>query len=147
MNPRILEFITGIETTPQPDAGAPSDPNDVLTLAFAESRAVVGTTAAPSDVPVGGLDVSAEAASKILAFVRGSGGAIDVTHNPQIIHDLPIGGSIELRGCSDANTLKLDNGTGLVLTSDSIVLKSGSVIRFFYNGTNLEESYRNGVEA
>lgn len=154
MNPRIYEFITGIEASAQPDAGTPTNPNDVLTLSFVEtnlagSRVVIGSVATPEDVAAAGLTIPAGETYEhdYLAFIQGDGGAIDITNNPQIIHSLVVGDTLELRGCSDTNTLKLDNGNGLSLNSDSITLKSGSIIRFNYNGSVLEEVSRNGIEA
>lgn len=153
MNPRIIEFITGIEASPQPDAGTPTNPNDVLTLGYfqdtaAGRRQVQGSAGSPVAVGTGGLTVTTgeEYEHDYLCYVQGNGGAIDITNDPQIIHALVDGDTLELRGCSDTNTLKLDNGTGLKLNSDSLVLKLGSIIKFNYNGSVLEEVYRNGIE-
>lgn len=153
MNPRIVEFIIGIEATAQPDAGTPTNVNDVLTLGFINSnlagkRKVIGSLASPTSVTASGLTVAAGETYEhdYLVFVKGSSGAVDITANPQITHSLVVGDTLELRGCSDTDTLKLDNGNGLSLNSDSIVLKSGSIIRFNYNGSVLEEVSRNGIE-
>lgn len=153
MNPRVLDFLTGIEASPQPDAGTPVNPNDVLTLSFFEDtaaakRRVLGSRSSPELVPLAGLTITAgeEYQHDILAYVAGDGGAIDVTGNPQITHVMVDGDTLELRGCSDTNTLKLDDGNGLDLNSDSIILKNGSIIKFLYNGAVLEETYRNGIE-
>lgn len=156
MNPRILEFVTGIEASAQPDAGTPTDPNDVLTLTYFQTYAagrikVFGSPGAPTSiVAANGLDISSHLTNedRLVAYVQGSGGAVNISKTPaQIIHGLAIGGQVELRGCDDTNTVQIDNDNGVVLNSDSIILKSGSVIGFRYNGTNLEEQYRNGVEA
>ena len=37
-NLRIYDFTTGIETGTQPDAGTPTDPNDLVTLGFIGTR-------------------------------------------------------------------------------------------------------------
>ncbi len=34
MKTRLYEFIAGIESSTQPDAGTPTDPNDLITLSY-----------------------------------------------------------------------------------------------------------------
>lgn len=153
MNPRVMDFIVGIEASPQPDAGTPTNPNDVLTLGYFEDtaagkRRVIGSRAAPEELTVAGLTIPAleEYEHDVLAYVAGDGGPVDVSANPQVVHAFADGDTLELRGCSDVDTVKLNDGNGLDMNSDSIVLKNGSIIRFLYNGQVLEETYRNGIE-
>lgn len=65
--------------------------------------------------------------------VQGSGGAIDITADPQIV-DGNDGEIVILEGMSDTNTLTLDDGTGLQLAgAASFVMGEGDVIQLMYN--------------
>lgn len=37
MKNRVYEFVTGIETSVQPDSGTPSDPNDIVTKSYVDA--------------------------------------------------------------------------------------------------------------
>lgn len=41
MKNRVYEFVTGIETSSQPDSGTPVDPNDVVTKSYVAAQ--IGT--------------------------------------------------------------------------------------------------------
>lgn len=43
MKNRVYEFVTGIETSVQPDSGTPSDPNDVVTKSYVDSAVSAAT--------------------------------------------------------------------------------------------------------
>ena len=65
--------------------------------------------------------------------IQGSGGAVDITANPQIAA-MPDGTQLILEGMSDTNTVKLDDGTGLQLAGGaSLTMGLGDTIRFSYN--------------
>jgi hypothetical protein len=67
--------------------------------------------------------------------VQGNGGAIDITANPQIAAHVD-GKFIIVEGSSDANTVKLDDGTGLELAGGvSFTMGKLDVIAFTYNTT------------
>lgn len=154
MNPRILDFIVGVEASPQPDAGVPSNPNDIITLGFVENTlagrlVILGTVSAPVLVDGAlGLEIpeGEEYEHDYRAYIAGDGGPVTVAADPQIVHSLIDGDTLELRGCSDDDTVKLVNGAGLKMNSDEVVLRAGSVIKFTFNGQDLEESFRNGIE-
>ena len=74
--------------------------------------------------------------------VRGNSGAVDITANPQIAAGTA-GQMLTLQGTDNTNTLKLDDGTGLVLAGGiSFTLKSGHIIQFIYDGTAWREMFR-----
>lgn len=77
-------------------------------------------------------------------FIQGSAGAVDVSANPQIAKGTRVGQKLRLIGGSSTNTVKYDNGTGLVLES-SYTMGDGSLLALFWNGSNWVEEYRNGV--
>lgn len=76
MKNRIYEFVTGIETSVQPDSGTPTDPNDIVTKSYAdglisglgtefqEAFAGPGTNFTLTHVPL--------AAVRVKLFVNGS---------------------------------------------------------------------------
>ena len=55
MNERLYEFNTGVTASAQPDAGTPTDPNDLVTLGFVTGGGV-GTEI--QEVPSGAIDGS-----------------------------------------------------------------------------------------
>lgn len=70
-------------------------------------------------------------------FVAGNGGAIDITSNPQIAAGTVVGQRLVLIGCHDTNTIKFENGTGLVLKEGSAeaFLFASSSMEFVWDGT------------
>jgi len=70
---------------------------------------------------------------KTLIRIAGDGGAIDITADPQVA-DGTDGQIIILQGDSDANTVKLDDGTGLQLAGGaSITLGQGDIIQLIFD--------------
>lgn len=75
--------------------------------------------------------------------VAGRGAAIDITSNPQIAAGTD-GQIIELHGTSDTNTLKIDTGTGVLLSTASYTLGNNDVLILRYiNGAWKEVNYLN----
>lgn len=65
--------------------------------------------------------------------IQGSGGAVDITANPQIA-DGADGQIIRLQGDSDTNTVKFDDGTGLQLAgAASCTLGKGDILCLTYD--------------
>lgn len=77
-------------------------------------------------------------------FIEGSGGAVDVTANPQIAAGTNVGQKLRLIGTDATNTVKYDDGTGLVLSA-SYTMGESAVLALYWDGTNWVEEYRNGV--
>ena len=72
-------------------------------------------------------------AAKILIRVQGSGGAVDITANPQITDGID-GQIILLQGDSDTNTVKFDDGTGLQLAGAvSFTMGKGDILQLVYD--------------
>lgn len=116
MATRSFEFITGIETGDLPAAASP----------------VTGTFASPQLVTaIGGLAPDGNAFYEVL-YVKGSGGAIDVTANPQIAAGEVDGQLLVVIGTDDTATVTLENGTGIAMDGDA-VLQSGSSIMFAWD--------------
>jgi hypothetical protein len=69
--------------------------------------------------------------------VQGSGGAIDITANPQIVDGTADGQMVILKGQSDANTLKFDDGTGLALAGGvSFTMGLGDTLTLIFDVTD-----------
>jgi len=101
---------------------------------------VSGTRAAPNNITAAG-GITSTANSRQLMFVQGSGGAVDITANPQISAGTTVGQELLLVGRSDTNTILLENGTGLSING-SFLLGEDSVILLFWDGTNWTEISR-----
>lgn len=101
---------------------------------------VITPTSTTSIVAATGI-TSAQITSSILR-VQGSGGAVDISANPQIAAGTD-GQILEIHGESNTNTVKLDTGTGLLLAGGaSITLGIGDVIVLRYIGTSWREISR-----
>jgi hypothetical protein len=64
--------------------------------------------------------------------VASTGGAVDITANPQIVVGTN-GDRLTLQGTSSSATLKLDTGTGLRLNGGSIILSTDVSINLVYS--------------
>lgn len=151
MQNRIYDFNVGITASTQPDAGTPAVDNDVVTKGYVEDNfvqnpVVTNSTGTPQAVVAGtGVlhDLAADDWFNVI-FMQGSGGPVDVSANPQIEAGLTVGQRILLQGCSDTNTVKLEDGTGLVLNGECF-FANGSAMELLWNGTNWVEISRNGL--
>lgn len=73
-----------------------------------------GTSSAPTSL-VAGTALTVQTTTNQKKYIQGSGGAVDVSANPQIGPGDREGQWLLLVGCSDTNTVKYENGTGLSL--------------------------------
>ena len=80
-------------------------------------------------------------ATKPIMHIQGSGGAVDITANPQIAAGTS-GQILILEGTSDTNTVQLDNGNGLHLHGDAI-LGDDDIIVLYQGTSEWEEITRN----
>jgi hypothetical protein len=125
---------------------APSNPMystdaDVQTILDHLHPKIHGSTGSPTNV-VAGTAIAADAAVlEQTWFVQGSGGPVTVSANPQIVAGTKVGQKLRLYGCSDANTLKYANGTGLKLNRDC-TLGIDTILKLFWNGTDWAEEGR-----
>jgi hypothetical protein len=75
-------------------------------------------------------------------FVQGSGGAIDVTTDPQIEDHEIVGAKLTLIGMSDTNTLLFEDGAGLSLNGPA-ELGLNDVLELMWCGDRYIELGRN----
>lgn len=107
------------------------------------AQVITGSRASPTAITVAGITASVSAQIEY-QFVEGSGGAIDITANPQITAGTFSGQLLVLVGRSDTNTVKLEHGTGLALNGVCF-LAADSSITLFWDGTNWVEVCRNDI--
>lgn len=102
---------------------------------------VTGTRASPSAIVAGtGIAFTGNGARQMW-FIQGSGGAVDVSANPQVAAGSIVGQELVLCGRSDSNTVLLEDGTGLSLNGQCL-LAEDSVLGLFWDGTNWVEMFR-----
>lgn len=101
---------------------------------------VTGSTGTPSSI-VAGTGISISDVAEETIFIAGSGGAVDISANPQIEASSFVGARLNLIGTSDTNTVTVENSDGLEMPY-SFVIGSGDWISFVWNGTLWVESNR-----
>lgn len=106
---------------------------------------IEGDRSNPTDI-VAGTGVLIVQTSKFFQtiYVAGDAGAVNISANPQIEQADNNGTKLRLIGCSDTNTVTLEDGNGLELNG-SMVLSTGSVIELEWDGTTWLECFRNGL--
>lgn len=105
------------------------------------AASITGTRASPSLIVAGtGITFGSTSYNNVY-FIAGSGGAVDVSANPQIGAGSAVGQRIVLIGRHDTNTVKLEDGTGLALKGDWYSFAS-EVLELIWDGTNWVEVNR-----
>jgi hypothetical protein len=115
------------------------DHDDRITVVEAlVNPSVTGTRSVPSSIVAGSGIAFTGTAWFNIWFVQGSGGAVDISADPQIAAGSNVGQRLILIGCDDTNTVKLENGTGVKLSGGSaeVYLFADTTIEFIWNGTN-----------
>ena len=102
---------------------------------------ITGTRASPSAIVAGTGVAFSGTVYHNTWFIEGSGGAVTVTANPQIVAGTTVGQELKLIGRNDTNTVTLANGTGLSLNGGA-VLAADNVLSLFWDGTNWLETAR-----
>ena len=148
---RVYDFVPGAETSAQPAAGTPTLDDDIVTLGYIRSNlsakpAVSGTFASPNSIVAGTgivfatLFPSATADQhEFIIFVKGSGGPVDISVNPQVTMPPAIGDKIILVGCNDTDTVKLESGNGLLLNQERFLAAGSVMILMKIDATTLVE--------
>lgn len=133
MQVRIYEFITGIETATQPDAGTPSANNDLVTKSYADGLAasssafdVTGTHASPIAISNAGAISFTAGKQRSKKYVQGNAGAVTAG---SIQVGTVEGQELMLVGCSDTNTVTIDSPTNAI-TNGTLVLADNEVAVF-----------------
>lgn len=148
MATRPYGFINGPETATLPTATIPSAPSDVLTLGYAQSNfgmKTQGNYGSGVSITAGGGITPSTSPSPYeeTIFVKGSTTPVDITVDPQIAAGTIVGQRIRVIGTDATNTVKLENGTGLILFG-TCTLGLYSNIVFEWIGAAWLEISRNG---
>jgi hypothetical protein len=97
-------------------------------------RVVTGSAGSPVSVTaVGGITPAG--ASDELIFVSGSGGAVDITANPQIAAGTTPGQRLTLRAPDGANGVLLEDGDGLSMNGPADLGVDTTSISFEWDGS------------
>lgn len=99
---------------------------------------ITGTRASPSSIVAGAGVAFSSTSFNNIWFIKGSGGAVTVSANPQIAAGSSVGQRLLLIGRDNTNTVTFSDGTGLDLDGP-ITLGAGASIELFWDGTNWSE--------
>lgn len=133
MATREYKFIVGPETSSLPTVTSVATSSDLIPASY--TGTITGTRAAPSSIVAGtGIAFTGTFAENIW-FIQGSGGAVNITANPQIVAGTNVGQRLTLIGRSDTNTVQFDDGTGLSING-SCILGEDQVLKLMWDGTN-----------
>ncbi len=100
---------------------------------FIVGGATVLTPSDTQDIAAASGVTAAMIVGPSLTRIQGSGGAVDVTANPQIAAGVD-GQVIRLQGDNDTNTVKFDDGTGLSLNGGtSFTMGKGDILQLTYD--------------
>lgn len=102
-----------------------------------------GSCVSPVSITASGGITTSNAVRQMI-FVKGSSGAVDITVNPQVSAGTVIGQELVIKGCSDTDTLKIEDGNGLQLNG-FYTLVNGSKIYLTWDGTTWGEVTRNDI--
>lgn len=78
-------------------------------------------------------------------FIKGESGGTIVTANPQIKVGSFVGQKLHLIGTSDTLTVLLDDGDGINTGGQMIIFKLGTIVSFFWTGTDWTILSHNGL--
>lgn len=121
---RTVTFFDGQQSATPPSLGS-------------LNRTVTGSEGVPELITAGGGIAIADVPVEMI-FVAGNGGPIDITVDPQIAVGTTIGQELTIVGTSDANTVLLQDGTGLKLNG-ALLLKAKTNITLLWTGTVWKE--------
>lgn len=117
---------------------------EAAAAAAAAAEVVIGTRGSPTAIVAGSGIAAPTTNADHLCYVQGSGGAVDVSANPQIGAGTRNGQRMTIRGRSAVNTVLLEHGNGLVMNG-AYNLGDDSQIVFRWDTTNWVEESRNGL--
>lgn len=139
MATREYRFIVGPETSSLPTIGSVSVSTDLTPASYVGS--ITGSRASPSAIVAGTGIAFTGTFAKNIWFIQGSGGAVDISANPQIAAGTNVGQRLLLIGRSDTNTVQLDDSNGLSLNG-TCILGEDENIELFFDGTSWVELSR-----
>jgi hypothetical protein len=144
---RDYKIIPGPETPSLPASVTPTNPDDTVNKAYVDAYSgalgnnATGTKASPTSITAGGGITPVSNVTRQLMYLQGSGGAVDITASPQIAAGTVTNQELIIIGCSDTNTLKLEDGTGLSMNGPH-TLGLNDAISFIWDQTNWVEISR-----
>lgn len=100
---------------------------------------VSGSSGTPNNITAGGGITFTAGQQRMLQFIQGSGGNVDVTANPQIQAGTIVGQELKLIGRNDSQRVLLEDGTGLSLVS-SYNMGANDELSLIWNGSVWVES-------
>lgn len=118
--PRTNNFFDGQQSASQPSLGS-------------LARFVTGSRGVPEQITAGG-GISHTGRPVEMIFVEGSGGAVNITVNPQVEIGIVTGQELNIIGTSDTNTVTFEDGDGLLLNG-SVTLDSQTTLNLLWDGT------------
>lgn len=96
----------------------------------------IGSLVTPYEVdPIIGIDINSiiNTSFQIIAYIKSTGGAINISANPQITNGYAEGQRLLLIGMSDTDTVQIDDGDGLILNGNRI-LELYNTIELYWTG-------------
>jgi len=121
---REYKFVTGFETV------------TISTTAVSATRVCNGSFGTPNDIVAGTGIVFDGNGNTEIQYIQGSGGAVNISANPQISAGTNDCDELKLIGASDANTVQIDDGDGVVLVGFLPPLGAGDSISFVWDDDN-----------
>ena len=138
MATRAYQFIVGPETSTLPTVGTVAAASDLTPASYVGQ--ITGTRASPSLIVAGTGIAFTGAFAENTWFIAGSGGAVDISANPQIVAGT-LGQRLRLVGRHAINTVQLDTGTGLWLNG-TCILGEGEILNLWCDGVSWVEQSR-----
>jgi hypothetical protein len=102
---------------------------------------LAGSRAAPNSILAAVAIETSLTAKEVHQYIQGSGGAVTMSANPQIVVGTSVGQKMLLIGRSDTNTVTIANGNGVSLNGD-ITLGQDDTLYIYWDGTNWSEISR-----
>lgn len=148
MESRLFRMNVAFETSVLPDPGVPTNPSDLITLGFlstffAQRRRITNSWA----IPYSALAATSIATGILAAeddcimYLKSNGGPVDMSASPQIAAGTRDGQGLLLIFTSNADTVFLEDGTGLDMPNGNVRSKLGTRLAFVWD--NGQSVWRN----
>src|SRR5690606_25992275 len=104
-----------------------ADSNETLGVKWADApsggggRTTVGSVSDPEEIDSSTGIAGPSDETDHLIYIQGDGGHVDLSADPQIGSGKKDGQELCLRGQNDEQTVKLDNGAGLILNGTAVL--------------------------
>lgn len=104
--------------------------------AGAAAPTIVGTRAAPTDVVGANGILFTSVTFETVNYVQGSGGSVTLSANPRIQAGSIECSKLRLVGCSDVNTITLEDGQGVDTAGVTYVIRNGTILDLMFDLTS-----------